>query len=211
MLSKEHEELKLKFESINDINDSLEMKQTIPCAIPNSRVDASTSCIDLIDDSCSNPCNEKCYENVVVESCDDLIAKKNDELNQEVERFMKDLYRLKGKDIESNVQPSQDNREGMVKKLEKRSTVTYSKCHMSNKCPQTRKKLPDEKNKKKLTIKSFLIYTKPNRRNKSNSIFYVIKKKTNGKVVAHKFGKKKKSWNHSIWVPKDVITNLKGP
>ena len=34
LLSKEHEELKLKFESINDTNDSLEMEQTIPCAIP---------------------------------------------------------------------------------------------------------------------------------------------------------------------------------
>ena len=74
LLSKEHEELKLKFESINNTNDSLEMKQTIPCAIPMSRIDASTSCIDLIDESCSNPCNEKRYENVVVESCDDLIA-----------------------------------------------------------------------------------------------------------------------------------------
>ena len=73
LLSKEHEELKLKFESINDTNDSVEMNQTIPCAIPTSRVDASASCIDLIDDSCSNHCNEKCYENVVIESCDDLI------------------------------------------------------------------------------------------------------------------------------------------
>ena len=103
---------------------------------------------------------------MVVESCYDLITKENDELKQEVERLMKDLYRLKGKDIESNVQPSQDNREEMVKKLEKGSTVTCSKCrkegHKSNKCPQPRKKLPDEKNKKKLTIKSSLIYTKPN-------------------------------------------------
>ena len=33
LLSKEHEELKLKFESINDTNDLLEMKQTIPCEI----------------------------------------------------------------------------------------------------------------------------------------------------------------------------------
>ena len=80
LLSKEHEELKLKFESINDTNDSLEMKQTIPCVIPISRVDTSTSCIDLIDESCSNPCNKKCYENVVVKLCDDLIAKENDEL-----------------------------------------------------------------------------------------------------------------------------------
>ena len=80
MLSEEHEELKLKFESINDTNNSLEMKQTIPCTIPISGVDASTSCIDLIYESCSNPCNEKCYENIVEESCDDLIAKENDEL-----------------------------------------------------------------------------------------------------------------------------------
>jgi len=68
----------------------------------------------------------------------------------------------------------------MVKKFEKGSTVTCSKCHKkghkSNKCSQPRKKLPDEKNKKKLTIKSSLIYTKPNRRNKSNSTSYVIKK-----------------------------------
>ena len=103
----------------------------------------------------------------------------------------------------------------MVKKLEKGSTVTCSKCykkgHKSKKCPQQKKKLLDEKNKKKITIKSSLIYTKPNRKNKSNSTSYMIKKKTNGKVVAHKVGKKERSWNHSIWVPKDIITNLKGP
>ena len=112
MLSKEHEELKLKIESIkNETNDSLKMKQSIPCAISISKEDASTSCINLIDESCSNPCNEKCHEDVLVESCDDLIAKKNDELKQEVEMLMKDLARLKGKSIESNVQSSQDNRE----------------------------------------------------------------------------------------------------
>ena len=69
---------------------------------------------------------------------------------------MKELYRLKGKSIESNVQSSQDNREDMVKKLEKGSTVTCSKCHKeghkSNKRPQPKEKLPDEKNKKKITI-----------------------------------------------------------
>ena len=39
----------------------------------------------------------------------------------------------------------------------------------------------------------------------------MIKKKTNCKVVAHKVGKEERSWNHSIWVPKDIITNMKGP
>ena len=103
----------------------------------------------------------------------------------------------------------------MMNKLEKRSIVTCSKCHQkdhkSNKCPQPKKKLSVEKNKKKLTIKSSLIYTKPNLSNKNKSTYYVIKKKRNGKVVAHKVGKKERSWNRSIWVPKQIITNMKGP
>jgi len=49
LLSKEHEELKLKIESIEETNDSLGMELYIPCAIPISKVDASISCIDLID------------------------------------------------------------------------------------------------------------------------------------------------------------------
>ena len=126
--------------------------------------------------------------------------------------LMKNIARLKGKSI---VQPSQDNCEDMVKKFEKGSTVTCSKFykegHKSNKCPQPKKKLPDEKNIKKLTIKSSLIYTKPNRKNKSKSTTYVIKKKSNVKVVAHKIGKKERSWNRSIWMPKEVIINMKGP
>jgi hypothetical protein len=63
------------------------------------------------------------------------------------------------------------------------------------------------------TIKSSLIYTKPNRNNKTKSNTYVIKNKANGKVVAHKVGKMKKErgWNQPILVPKEVITNMKGP
>ena len=49
LLRKEREELKLKFESINDTNDSLEVKETIPCAISMFRIDVSTSCIDIND------------------------------------------------------------------------------------------------------------------------------------------------------------------
>jgi hypothetical protein len=73
----------------------------------------------------------------------------------------------------------------------------------------------DKREKKKLkpTIKSSLIYTKPNRKNNTKSNTYVIKKKANGKVVAHKVGKMKeeRSWNQLIWVRKEVIINMKGP
>jgi hypothetical protein len=69
------------------------------------------------------------------------------------------------------------------------------------------------KKKLKPTIKSSLIYTKHNRKNKTKSNTYVIKKKANGKVVAHKVGKMKeeRGLNQSIWVPKEVIINMKGP
>jgi hypothetical protein len=78
LLSKECDEIKSKLES-NETKTSnfFELDESsIPCAIPISKVDASTSCIDLIDESCSPSCSE----NVVVETCDCLIGKKNDEL-----------------------------------------------------------------------------------------------------------------------------------
>jgi hypothetical protein len=228
LLSKECDELKSKLESNETkTSNSFELDETsIPCAIPISKVDASTSCIDLIDESCS----PSCHENVVVESCDYLIGKENDELKQEVKWLRERLANLMGKgkndeeqvdisqDMKSQVQPSQDNRDPMVKKLEKGATVTCYKCHGEGhkfyKCPQFVKKM-DKGAKKKLkpTIKSSLIYTKPNRKNKIKSNTYVIKKKANGKVVAHKVGKMKeeRGRNQPIWVPKEVITNMKGP
>jgi hypothetical protein len=74
LLSKECDQLKAKLESNETkTSNSFELDETyIPCAIPISKVDASTSCIDLIDESCSPSCNE----NVVVETCDSLTDKK---------------------------------------------------------------------------------------------------------------------------------------
>jgi catalase len=120
-------------------------------------------------------------------------------------------------DMKNKVQPSQDNRDPMVKKLEKGAIMTCYKCHGEGhkfyKCPQFFKKM-DKGEKKKLnpTIKSSLIYTKTNCKNKTKSSTNVIKK-ANGKVVAHKVGKMKKErgWNQPIWVPKEVIINMKGP
>ena len=65
---------------------------------------------------------------MIVETCDDLIAKENDELKQEVERLYADLMRLKAKYTQEQAQPSQDNTSTGVKKLEKEETVTCFKC-----------------------------------------------------------------------------------
>jgi hydroxymethylpyrimidine/phosphomethylpyrimidine kinase len=121
-------------------------------------------------------------------------------------------------DMKSKVQPFQDNRDTVVKKHEKGETMTCYKCHGEGhkfyKCPQFVKKM--EKGTKKMlnpAITSSLIYTKPNCKNKTKSNTYVIKKKANGKVVAHKVGKmnEERGWNQPIWVPKEVIINMKGP
>jgi hypothetical protein len=121
-------------------------------------------------------------------------------------------------DMKSKVQPSQDNRDPMVKKLEKGANVTCYKCHVEGhkfyKCHQFFKKMDNgEKKKLKPTIKSSLIYTKPNCKNKTKRYTYVIKKKANGKVIAHNVWKMKeeRGWNQPIRVPKEVIINMKGP
>jgi hypothetical protein len=82
LLRKECDELNSKLESKETkTSNSFELDElSIPYAIPISKVDASTSCIDLIDESCSPSCNE----NVIVDTSDSLIGKKNDELKQEV-------------------------------------------------------------------------------------------------------------------------------
>ena len=73
---------------------------------------ASTSCFDLIDDS--NPYNQVLVKNVVIETCSDEIAMKNEQLKQEVARLGKALYDKKGK--AKQIQPPQDNTTAGVNK-----------------------------------------------------------------------------------------------
>ena len=58
-----------------------------------------------------------------VESCDDFIAQENEKLIHEVKRLKEEVIKLKGK---QQVRPSQDNRDSVVKKLEKDSNFTSS-------------------------------------------------------------------------------------
>jgi hypothetical protein len=78
--------------------------------------------ISFCDKRCSQA-TQSCVDKVVVESFDDLIAQENDELKREVEKLQLELTKLKSM---VQVQPSQDNRVTMVKKLEKGSNATTS-------------------------------------------------------------------------------------
>jgi hypothetical protein len=214
--SSNYQELVEKFDMVIDHNDELSKKLELLESTKTTsksaskvfeekpKMDASTSCIDLIDESCSPSCNES----VILETIDDLIAQENEELKQEVERLSKDLKKLKGKEKASECkgQPSQDNRPKMVKKLEKGSTATCYSCHQkghkSYEC-KNKKKGEEKKNKNLSNTKPYL------KVDKKKSTPYLLKKKDN-KVVAHLINKQGKGWNQPIWVPKEIITTMKG-
>jgi hypothetical protein len=96
--------------------------------VKDSQPHTCTCAPSSIDLSCANSCcfqaKPSCVEHVLVETCDSFNASENDELNRENEMLKMELSRLKDK---CHVQPSQDNRDYMVKKLEKGSTVTCVK------------------------------------------------------------------------------------
>ncbi len=222
----EHEELTSSYKELeNSKFDHL------PSNTPSSndekssvaKVDASTSCDDLLDMPCSSscidiiatPCSPLCNELSIVKT---NLARENDELKQEVEKLKEDLVKVK----KSKVKPSQDNGFPM-KKLEKRSTVTCSiyheSGHKSHEC-KPRKKKEEDKKKATTTMTSTM---KAKEKKKRTRIFnthtkkineatpYLLKKNHDGKVIAYKIGVEDKHWNQPIWVPKDIIINMKGP
>jgi hypothetical protein len=129
-LQADHKGLECSYEKLVDSYATLEIAHEVMLSLVKSIQPPSHTCTCSqvqINLSCANDylsqASQSSFEHELVESCDDLVAKENDELKQEVEKLQKDLYVLKEK---SKVQPSQDNREDMVKKLEMGSTVTSS-------------------------------------------------------------------------------------
>ena len=71
----------------------------------------------------------------------------NSELKEEVEKLRKDVIQLKGKE---EAQPSQDNHDDMVKKLEKGSNLAPSKTQQKNHNSSNVKATKSKKHRKKL-------------------------------------------------------------
>jgi hypothetical protein len=129
-LQARHKELECSHEMLVESYTRLEVAHEVVLSSVTSTQPLSHTCICShvnIELSCTKLCcsqaSQSSIEHVIVETCDDLIAKENDQLMQEVERLKDDLSKLKGK---SQVQPCQDNRDNMVKKLEKGSNRTSS-------------------------------------------------------------------------------------
>jgi FtsZ-binding cell division protein ZapB len=167
--------------------------------------DASTSCVDLIDDS--NSCNQVLVENIVVETCSDEVAKENEQLRQEVARLCKALYDKKGK--AKQIRPPQDNTTAGVNKPMEGETAICRLCHKSFQCKAITGDKQRQKLKQKASSKVSNTYIK--KVDKKAATPYLIKKKKNGKVIAIKANKQanKGKGAKRIWVPKEIISTMK--
>jgi hypothetical protein len=123
--------------------------------VKDSQPHTCTCAQPSIDLSCANSyCSQaksSCDEHDLVKTCDSLIASENDELKRENEMLKMELSQLKGK---GHVQPSQDNRDHIVKKLEKKSIVTCTKLPQIN-LKTSYQKVDKLKIKKKAHVRCF--------------------------------------------------------
>jgi hypothetical protein len=133
-LQKRHEDLLCSHKELMDPYALLESAhEVMVTTVKDSQPHTCTCAQPSIDLSCANSCcsqaKPSCDEHVLVETCDSLIASENDELKRENKMLKMELSRLKGK---GHVQSSQDNRDHMVKKIEKGSTITCAKLPQIN-------------------------------------------------------------------------------
>jgi hypothetical protein len=133
-LQKRHRDLLYSHEKLIDSYALLEPAHEVMVTKEKDSHPHTYTCAPYsIDLSCANPCcyqtKPSCDERALVETCDSLIASENDKLKRENEMLKMELSRLKDK---GHVQPSQDNHDHMVKKLEKGSTITCAKLPQTN-------------------------------------------------------------------------------
>jgi hypothetical protein len=155
-LQKRHGDFLCSHKKLMDSYALLEVThEVIVTTVKDSQPHTCTCAPHSIDLSCDNSCcsqsKSSSDEHVLTETCDNLIASENDELKRETEMLKMELSRLKGK---GHVQPSQDNRENIVKKHEKVSTVTCTKLPQIN-LMTSHQKVDTIKIKKKAYVKCF--------------------------------------------------------
>ncbi|KAK3127610.1 hypothetical protein QOZ80_7AG0575700 [Eleusine coracana subsp. coracana] len=142
-MQKDHEEHMCSHEALQDSHAMLQVAHEVVLTSVKFYQPLTQNCTcsqKSIEFICANSyCSQSQHSNVeqiVVESCDDFIAQENDQLKLEVKRLKDKVARLMGK---VQVQPSQDNHDNMVKKLEMDTTVTRPKPQPNYKSPRHKK------------------------------------------------------------------------
>ncbi|KAF8657761.1 hypothetical protein HU200_059921 [Digitaria exilis] len=130
ILQANYKELECSLEKLVESYATLDIAHEVVLSSVKSITSLSHQCtcsLVINDISCSNSCctqaRQSSIEHVFVETCDDFITQENQETMQEVNVLKEGLNELDGN---GKVQPSQDNRDNMVNKLEERSTTPCS-------------------------------------------------------------------------------------
>ena len=124
-----HLELEKSYEMLVDSHVSLQIAHEVVITLvihyqpPThtctcSQVQISLSC----DKLCCSQATNSCVEHVAADTYEDLINQEDDNSKKEVKELKSKPTKLKSK---AQMQPSQDNRDHMVKKFEKGSNVTF--------------------------------------------------------------------------------------
>jgi hypothetical protein len=103
-----HQDLKVQFDALWSSSSKTSSDPKAPQA------STSKGCKRCYNIDINSPCCN--VEKVLVETCDETIDQKNDHLKREVKKLEFEVNKLKK---QAKVQPPQDNRNNMVKKLEK--------------------------------------------------------------------------------------------
>jgi hypothetical protein len=127
-MQKDYEMLKCSHEDLQDAHAMIQVSHEVVIISVKHFQPHTQECTfspNLVNSICANICcsqiQQSRVEQINVDSCDNLIAEENDLLKLVVQRLESEMIKLKGKTLG---QPTQDNRDHMVNKLELGTTVT---------------------------------------------------------------------------------------
>jgi hypothetical protein len=142
-LQKDHEVLKCSHDNLQDEHAMLQVSHEVMVTSVRHFQPLTQKCIcslNSINFICANTCcsqsQQSSVEQIHVDFCDDLIAEENDLLKLEVKKLELEMIKLQGKALG---QPTQDNRDHMVNKLESEITVSRSASQGKYKSPHQRR------------------------------------------------------------------------
>jgi hypothetical protein len=117
VLQKTHQDLEVQFDALWS---STSKTSSDPEALKASTSKGCERYYNLDSSALCDKSQSSKVEQVLVESCDEAIGKKNDHLKREVKRLEFKMNKMKK---QTKVQPPQDNHRNMMKKLEKGRTA----------------------------------------------------------------------------------------
>jgi hypothetical protein len=142
-MQKEYGMLKCSHEDLQDTHVMLQVSHEVVVTLVKYFQPHTQECTcspNIVISICANACcsqsQQSSVEQINVDFCDDLIAEENDLLNLEVQRLECEIVKLKGKTLG---QPTRDNCDHLVNKIEMETTVTRSSSQQKYKSPHHKK------------------------------------------------------------------------